>query len=294
MCLLIGAIFMMPQPARAEGSPNLVVSPAISEWLIDRGGIQSRKVVLRNTTDHPLPIRAIVQGMAVREKVAPEYQKVFDASDWFSIKNPDFIMKAKEVREVTITLKVPKKAEPGGHYATVYFQELGATATNAQQTNIVGRVGVLAFIVVKGNIIKQVEASQPLQVRREQGKVALAATLKNNGNVHVMPLVKFKIKDRHKRTVATVSPSPGLLLPRTERTYTSSWRPPFMGKFTVVPEIEYGETHQKVAMDEVTYWQIPWRWIGVGVVLPLVLWFGVVRIWPRWRRAWYALWKKQQ
>lgn len=294
--IILGGAFLLSvawgSAAQAkEGSPDIVVSPAITEWIAAPGQQLSKKIMVRNTTARPLPIRVIAKSFVPREKVDGANHDIFDASSWVVLKNPDYILKPGEYREVTIELHIPAKAEPGGHYATIYFQQLeAASAQRSRQTNVVGRVGSLVFITVKGAIKKEVVISS-LQTKREDGSFALQASLNNTGNVHILPRVTYTIKNWRKQTVATITVPPGVLLPHTHRRYAAKWHPPVLGKFTVTATVTYGGKKSSPIASQ-ALWNIPWRFIVPAIVLPLAVWYGGYRIRHRWQKAWKTLWKR--
>jgi len=282
---------MSATAARAESPIDLTVSPAILEWIAAPGQSQSKEIAVTNQTEKPQPVRAVVQKFAPREAVPKESADLFNATEWLAIKDPDFILKPKETRVVTVTATLPKEASPGGHYATIYFLQLRPSGESAPHTTVAGRVGTLAFISVKGAIKKEMKSLGQLLVTRQSGGYVFSTTLKNTGNTHLLPTVSLTIFDWRHHQVAKVAAVPGLLLPHTEREYEVRWVPSIAGKYTVEPSVTYGNG-QQVALHSLRLWQVPWRFILPMVLSALFGWFGVYRIWPRWRRAWITLWKK--
>lgn len=292
MVVLAGTL-LLPHPARAAGvHPSLSVSPAIGEWVVAPGQSQTRTVRVSNLTNDPLPISSVVRGLDVQEKIATTDRTIFDASTWFHVEDGDFILPSNQNKIITVKVTVPKNAEPGGHYATVFFQQLlPSSGDTFDPTTLVGRVGVLGFVTVKGTITKKVTAPKSPFTRRDNGSNELVATLLNQGNIHVLPTGEFIVKDWHNHVISHLPFDKGLLLPRTQREYMALWHPPKFGKVTITANITYGEAHQKVGVPAVTLWFLPWHWIIASLALGSVVSFATI-VRKRWRRAWEALWKK--
>ena len=46
----------------------------------------------------------------------------FNPRKWFKIEDADFILEPKSSKNVRFSIDIPKDAEPGGHYATIFFE----------------------------------------------------------------------------------------------------------------------------------------------------------------------------
>ena len=282
---VLAAVMLLSTPVGAFAKPDMTVSPAITEWAAKPGGTETKTVKVINPKDSPIPLRVIAEAMIVQEEIASEERARFDASQWFSISDPYFILKAKETREVKITLKVPKDAEPGGHYATIYFQQF-VPVTGAQQTIVAGQVGVLAFITAKGVVKQQLISPSGVEVNyKADGTVDFSAALHNTGNVHLLPTGRFVVKDWRGNVLATLPLSQGIVLPYTERTYTSTWKkPPWMGYVSVTAEIGYGDKKEKLIVSGHGFWIARGEWIIPVIIACTMLWWFGFRIRRRWVR----------
>lgn len=273
----------MPSAASAQAPKlDITVSPAITEWALKPGEKQTKTLRVINPKDTPIPLRVVVEAMSVQEKVVLGDQPVFDASSWFTVADPYFILKAKEIREVKVTLTLPKTAEPGGHYATIFFQQF-VPSSNERRTVVAGQVGALAFVTAKGRLDQRLELEGgPVRVdERENGSIDFALTLKNEGNVHLLPTGKFVVRDWLGRTVTTLPLPAGIILPHTKRSYVATWKqPPLLGYVTVTAEVEYGEKPVHLMSLPYGLWVSPGKWtVAFSILLALLLW----SIW-RWRR----------
>lgn len=287
--MLLGVLLLPANSVAAQQPTALTVSPAISEWIVKPGDSSTKSVMLTNTTDEPLPVKSVAKSLVVNEAIAPQDRHLFDASAWVTIHDPDFIVKPKEAREVSITVRVPKDALPGGHYATAYFNQLVMAPTQQEQTNVVGRVGALIFVTVAGELHKKLEPASSLTVQRRGSDLVLQVPLRNNGNVHVLPQVTYMVYDWRGAKVTTLTSPPNMILPKTVRTYETSWQPPVFGLFTVTAFVTYGADRPPISLRAQQMWLVPWHIVIPSVVLPLLAYFGVHRIRRRWMRAIAAL-----
>lgn len=289
--LLAGFLYVLA-PAQAVASPSprtdLTVSPAITEWIVQPGDSQTKKILVINKTKKLLPVQTIVQGLTVQETTVGD-KSIFDASQWFSISEPDFILRPKQSRTVTITVRPPKNAEPGGHYATVYFRQVAPPAL--QTSGVAARVGMLGFVVVKGDIRKSLSVTALRHDWLYRG-VELTAQLRNTGNVHGLPRGLFIVEDWLGREVERFAVPPGMLLPHTERNYTALWRSPPMGFYTVKLLFSYNGKQQPIVATSV--WLFPWQPFVLLLIISTVVWFGVIRVRGRWKRAIVLLLQKEK
>lgn len=269
-------LFATPQ------EPSLAVSPAITEWEVQPGEALSKNIRVINKSDQPLPIKVGPGQFLANEDVPQEKQHLYSSFGWFTISESAFILPPKETKEVEVKLEVPASAEPGGHYATIYFHQLSEAQSG---TSVVGRVGTLAFITVGGDIHKSL-TSRSFSVKPQAGEYTISDRLENTGNVHVTPKVTFKIYDIHGKEIHQETLA-NIILPYTQRDYTTTWQPPFFGKYTITSEVTLGD--KVLSTSSATIWHLPI--LETLVILGIILfgYFGVYRIRHRWQRAWKAL-----
>lgn len=239
----------------------LGVSPAIIEIVLDPGKKKETKVSVFNVTNFPLPIKGSVKSFVPKEEIAEEAEEIFDASAWIKINPADFILQPREKKEVKITIIPPQEAEPGGHYATVYFQPLVPVEVLSPQTAyLTARVGVLVFLIVKGEIVEKAWLGDLQTVKfRQFGPIEFTALFRNEGNIHLLPSGEIKIFDFRGREVETLKISPVTILPKATKELVVKWPKKYLfGKFTTQAKILYGSEHKKLESDPIEFWVVPW------------------------------------
>ncbi len=292
LAVAIASILPASSVFAADVEQTITVTPAIFEQTIEPGSSKQYTVTVANPGTAPQSIKAYTRAFVPNEDVPREYLKTYDTARWFNIDRPDFILKSGEQRPIHFTITVPKNAEPGGHYATLYFEQLVAALPSTQKKVFIApRIGVLTFLTVKGKIEEKlaVESFAAPKVS-ESGPIDLKLTLKNEGNVHILPTGSIRIFDDKGRQLDQLPIKPGMVLPHTEREFSVRWeKPSLVGKYTAKGEVTYGTPSQKLETREIEFWVIPWitSIIIVVVILLLILFFIKTR--HHWRKAWNAL-----
>ena len=162
----------------------LSLSPAIYENVVDKGGYVKTEVLLTNLTSFPLPIKGWATAFLPNEQVPLSAQGNYDASNWFSLEPSDFILQPSERKVIKLTIKAPRNAEPGGHYASVFWQPLLPDGIISTPTSL-ARVGLLALLVVPGNLTENVSIpSFTLPTWKTSSPLNFSLKVNNLGNVH--------------------------------------------------------------------------------------------------------------
>jgi hypothetical protein len=271
----------------------LAVSPAITEQVLTPSQKTQSTIRVTNITHIPLPIKASVKNLILQESMLPAADKaVYDASAWFTVDPADFILQPGQTKDISITILPPGAATPGGHYATVYFQPLIPTeALSPNTAYLSARVGVLAFLIVKGDITEQASLAKLSVPRLQQfGPVGVKVPVTNSGNVHLFPQGRLIIRDYHGKQLSSLPLSTGLILPKTVKTYELQWNNRGkIGYFTAQAELTYGTDKQSLRSAKIGFWVLPWLPVVITVVLIATMTWFVIRTRHRWSAAWKVL-----
>lgn len=269
----------------------LGVSPAITELVLEPGQPKKFIVTVTNVTDTPLPIKASATSFQLQEEVADKDRAIFDASKWIQAAEPEFILYPRQQKAIGITVTPPTKAEPGGHYATVFFQPLVPTeAVKSNVAPIGSKVGVLALFVVKGAIREAARVSLDVPLFSQHGPAGLRLHIENPGNVHFIPAGSVEIRNIWGGFVDTIPLPPTLILPKTTKTIPIKWdNKRRIGYYSAQAVIKYGTQQTLLTSGSRGFGIFPWLtlmifFLSIGIV-GFVLWYR----WGRWRRALSAL-----
>jgi hypothetical protein len=187
---------------------------------------------------------------------------------------------------VSVSVSVPKNAEPGGLYGSVLVGILskgedkvgtnGVVSTNP----IITRIGTLIFIKVKGDVkedgkLTNFTLAQNSKIISGTDGVTFDLFFRNDGNIHLNPKGNITIKNMLGATVGDVAVEPWFAMPKSVRFREVSWNPNFLfGKYTAIASVERGYGEIKDDM-EYTFWAIPWKvilaiFVGVIVVFLVI------------------------
>lgn len=270
----------------------LTVSPAILEYTLSPGVPIVTQLVLENQTNTFVPITAYVANLTPSETLAPPAQLGFDASAWFSLSPADFILGPYSDQKITVAIEPPSQVEPGGHYATIYFEPLlPETISGSAGTTSHGRVGVLVFLTEPGTMSSHLTLS-PLHwpSTHFRGPLELELKLENSGNVHVSPTGSLQASNFFRREAASFSLPPTTILPGSSRPLPLTWDPGWqLGPFQISGSVSYGHPPQTLEIPAQTIWLLPWSLLlTLLILLTSIVWFVIVGR-SRLKLAWKIL-----
>jgi hypothetical protein len=282
------------ESAAPKSESALAVSPAIIEEVLSPGEPVPFTLLVNNVTNFPLPIKSFVRNLTVQSaELEKTEQSRLDASRWFTIDEPDFILQPNQVRTVKGVLHPPIDAIPGGHYATIFFQPLvPEQALSPSTTYISARVGVLAFLVVKGDIEQKAIFNSTLHTSRliRHGPATFTFSIRNTGNVHIMPTGKLTIYDGRGKQAGVLDVPTSFVLPDSTKNYRLQWNPPRpIGKYKAELAVNYGIERVQLPKTNAVFWIVPWAEIGLGILAFSVGAIFIIKTRRRWRKAWRAL-----
>lgn len=259
-----------PSVESAPAAPAFQVAPVVLNQKFDPGTTATLGVTVRNNATAAMGMRVTPAAFAPGQAIDTGYAKAFDAAAWFEVPQAEFLLTPGESRSISLEVSIPEKAEPGGHYATIYFQSYVPQPENflaAAELSL--RIGVQAFLTVSGELSERGSLT-PMKV----GSLQLAAEptplevgIRNEGNVHVLPNGYVTIRDFLGKSVKTLPLPTGFVLPGTTRTYPITWEHGLrFGPHRVQAHVRYGSAQTELVSTVATVWFVP-----MVVVVPLVL-----------------------
>lgn len=248
----------------------LSVAPAILEAVTTPGKKNVTKVTVVNNTNFPLPIKGQVSAFLSNSTLPKTQNDTYNAASWFTLEPSDFILQPLEKKEVIVEIDPPKKSEPGGHYATIYFQPLiPAEILSNESTISLARIGALAFLVVPGGIHESLEiTSTNLSSWQTFGPLNFDFSLNNTGNIHLLPIGQLEVKNIFGQVVATIPLDPSVIIPGTTKDQSLMWDKQILfGRYSATLRINYGTDHDPFTSKPLYIWFIPWPFILTFIVL---------------------------
>lgn len=209
---------------------------------------------------------------------------------WMSTSEKITIESGERIK-MPFSITIPKDAEPGGHFAAVFFGSQ-APGTQGGEVSIGGKLGMLVLLRVSGYVPEGGGLAE--FTSKEKHKffsvlpITLAYRFNNSGGDRVVPSGEIKIKNTF-RTVTETLPAnknEGSVLPNSTRKFevvwgseqqnseagffamvAKEWKDFHFGWYTAEVNLSWGLTNQK-ASGTYNFFVIPWQ-------LLIILSFGL-------------------
>lgn len=284
----------------------LTISPPRVELRGNPGEVVKQEVVLTNDTKNTqIFYTSFANFEAQGETGAPAFVESRDDLDTWIQTESTVALKAGESRIVPISITIPNNAEPGGHFAAIFW---GTTppSTQGATLSIGAKVGMLILLSVNG----EVREAGGLVSFSTVGKkfwyktlpVSFEYRFRNDGGDRVKPTGTIRIRN----TVflptkkLNANESNGNVLPGSTRKFTTDWlryktpenenegRSAFkrffanvnyewknfaVGLYSARLNVTYGSTGEH-AKDTVFFFVFPWELLIVLIVLITFIWWG--------------------
>lgn len=297
------------------------ISPPVMEIDIIPGNSVEKTIEVGNETDQE---KFYTIGIGKFEMIGEEgYQKFlpikegddFGVASWIKYEENNIVVSPKGSKKFTFTVDVPENADPGGHYASIYFS-VGQLVEEGAENSMVGveaQIHSLILVRVAGDIMEKAEI-ESFGIR--DGKtsinrlpVALVWKLKNSGNVHVRAQGNIEIKDAFGRRIELIDANPKnyRTLPEATRKIETWWgdmpnadgggsgnffqeaKKEFsnfaIGKYNAKLDIVYGEGNKNFLSKEISFWIIPWRILVLALIV-FVVFVAVIILFVRKYNKW--------
>lgn len=221
-----------------------------------------------------------------------------DLATWLKAPAGPLGIQAGERIEVPISIEIPSTAEPGGHFAGLFFETRPPEDTPGQ-VKVRQKIGTLVILRVEGDVqegaaVEKFAVDTIGALRRLP--VAFMTKVQNTGNVHVRPSGTIQIKNMFGKVVATltINESEGAVLPSSARRFDAMWRAHTdddetrgsftaelgkewrnfaVGKYTATFVGTYGSTQQTLSATT-TFSVWPWELLlvfGGGLIIVIIL-----------------------
>lgn len=240
----------------------LTASPAILESVLDQNKPTTTTITIQNNTNFPLPIKGSASAFLSTETISDDIKNTFNASRWFALDPADFILQPNEIKSIKVTITPPKDAEPGGHYATLYFRPLIPQEAVSSGGNIsLARIGVLAMLIYPGDITTSLTQSQLTTPSwTSTGPITFWNSLTNTGNTHLLPLSTLTIKNIWGQVLTELQSPPSVILPGTNKSNNFVWNKKLgIGIYQATLTTSYGTDRPILTSNTVTTYRLPWQ-----------------------------------
>lgn len=304
LAALVIPLLFIAKPAKA-----LTIVPPSLEYSVNPGDVIPATIKLFNGSQNTETVYASTSNFTAKgEAGEPDFDlnaTPTDIATWIDYPQGPLTIAPNDNLRIPVTIRVPKNAEPGGHYAAVFFgNDPSKTDKDGGQVAIRSLLGSLVIVRVAGDVR---EAATVASFATENGKTTVdtlpatfALRIKNNGNVHIRPQGTLVIKNMFGGETAklAINEVNGAVLPNSIRDFSTTWSKTnkvgkgFFGKvgqqwsnfalgsYTATATVTYGENKQSlVSTAKLTVF--PWQLLLVIIVIvafiAFIFLFGVRR-----------------
>lgn len=302
--LLLGCLIARATPA-AEA---IAVTPVNFDFDVAPGtSVRSEITLLNDTESADTFSLEVLNFVAQGEDGAQQYieeERPSDLASWVTVDRPSVVLEPGEDATFPFVINVPANAEPGGHYASIFFSRQ-ANATAGTGVGIGSKVGVLLLVNVPGDVHEEAKV-ESFTLRGPAVRSRLPAwfdlRIRNLGSVHFKPRGSLVIRNMFGSVVqrAAVNPKNSAVLPNSVRRVETVWARALteeegtgfwtgvrndwhnfaLGRYTASTEVTYGSKAAALASPVVTFWVIPWRLLLL-VLAGLVVLITLIKLYNR-------------
>jgi hypothetical protein len=292
----------LPKPGQA-----LTLVPPTLEYTVQPGQTLEPKVKLYNEETEAISVFASTANFdAGDEEGSPNFlfeDTPTDLASWIEFPQGALTLQPDQRIEVPIKITVPANAEPGGHYASLFFgTDPSLKPQEGGQVNIQSLIGTLVIIRVEGDVRELASIAEFAATKSSYARLPVEFTLriKNEGNVHIKPQGTVTITNLWggQTTRLTLNEVNGAVLPNSYRRFNTQWHKVdttgdqkgfftelknewhnfALGSYTATAVVTYGQSRLTL-QDKVQVTMVPWRLLSVGallvIVIILILTFGI-------------------
>lgn len=284
--------------SRSASALSLV--PPSLEMNAQPGETLTTSIKLYNETNDPTTLYTSTANFTAADQSGTPSFDFKSAPDglasWISTNPKSLTLQPGERLTVAVKIAVPANADPGGHYAAVFFGTQPPSLKNTSGVAVASKVGTLVILTVAGQIS---ETATVASWGPKTGKhsythppIALEAVINNTGNVHIRPEGTVMIRNMFGGQTATIpfNSANGAILPNSSRQFEATWTKASgadpdtsffhqvgvewhnfaWGTYTATLSLTYG-TGQAPLVGTTHFTVFPWQLLLVSLILVIVL-----------------------
>lgn len=288
LAMVLAASTVSHAQVTTGGGNGFRISPVRSEFVIEKGKSQQLTVNIENPTDANVTAEPVVNDFISSDNETGEPRLILDDS----IPPPKNSFKRlvdtqapiqlgpREKKDITITIRVPADANPGGYYGAIRF--VPSSTTGAGNVGLTASVGTIVLVRVPGNLTERLDLVELTTAQNGKAKsfftsgdVSVLSRIKNSGDIHLQPFGKVQVKNMfgkvvHEYEFNNTDPRANIL-PDSIRKFEDSVPKPkggWLGRYTVVANLGISQGSGDLISSSTTFWYMPaWSLIALLILL---------------------------
>lgn len=276
----------------------ITLSPPIIDTSAMPGETITPQVSVSNEGTQPITLNGSVEAFRASERpgVAEFFPSDNGLPTWINLEEKEILLKPGESKKIMLTIRVPLNTEPGSYYAAIFWSTTSGPNPGSGAA-VMSRLGTLIFLRVQGNTTEKLEilSFSPVKNIFWSWPAAFSASVKNTGNVHLVPRGELIIRSWSGKQIAILpwNESGLRVLPGSERKMEQIWREKNLWeelkagiwlRYSATLHLSYGAPIKETG-DFVSFWFFPWQSFGIAILSLLLLFFGIkfaIRKYNRW------------
>jgi hypothetical protein len=269
--VLYGKLFAQKSPS------GLTITPSNIELQVKPGESITKEIILTNSTPADVEIKVSKRNFTAQGEegqiTLTTGEDNYSLASWIET-TPERINIKKDGREkFLVTIKIPKSAEPGGHFGSVVFGTV--PKVDVKQTGAVVSQEIASLILVKipGEVTEdaKIESFKALSPFYELGPVSFEARVKSNSTVHVKPVGTLTITSMFGQKLTGQVESRNILPGAIRKIPAVLGNKLLIGKYTASISLVYGTQNNAPLVATATFWAFPIRYALIVLVVLFVI-----------------------
>lgn len=224
--LLVGVASILLPLDRAKA---LTISPVRFEISGESGQTLIGEITLSNEDNIVRTFYSSSENFEARGEGGDPYFKPAEEglSTWIKTESK-IVLQPEETKTVPFSIEIPEGADPGGHFAAIFWSNMPPRNEGEQQMIVGARLGTLVLLRVAGEIR---EGGGILEFGAENKvfthlPISFFYRLANDGNDWIRPEGEIKIRNiiGLQTAVLNANPVQGNILPDSVRRFNVEWR----------------------------------------------------------------------
>lgn len=176
---------------------------------------------VRNNASSPIRLRVYTENWYLKPDGTPVFtgnQTVdYSCKDWIKVNPQDFRILQDEKKMVRYTVTIPEQVETGGYHASVSFESVPLSVSEAKKSRMMFKGKIAAVVYVKVGKTEPLGEIMDLEVSVDKGSTHFKLWMKNQGQTHFRTKGHIQIKNSEGKKIHKVSLPNEVVLPQSER-----------------------------------------------------------------------------